>query len=97
VAGGIALAGKGNILYNCNGPACNAEGKETADRSRAFGTASTALFSVGIVGLASGFVLIATAPRTAHFDKAPPAPTGFTPTVSGSPRQGALIGLKRAW
>ena len=97
VAGGVALAEKGSLIYNCDGPACNADGIAAADRARAFGTASTVLIVGGAVALATGFVLVLTAPSAPRFDRAPRPARRWTPTFAAVGNDGAVGLMEGAW
>jgi hypothetical protein len=60
ITGGIALAKKSSLdgpPYNCVDGACPAEAQPVIDSSTAFGNASTAMFVVGGVGVATGIGL----------------------------------------
>jgi hypothetical protein len=68
ITGGLAIGEKGTVDDNCDGPACNQEGKDAADAVKDLGLVSTIGFVAGGAALATGVVLVLTAP-----DEAPSA------------------------
>jgi len=90
ITGGLAIGGKSTMDDNCNGEACNHEGKEAADETQALALVSTIGFPVGLAGLAAGTALWLLSPSQ---DGA--AATGrlqVEPLVSQS-----MIGVRGTW
>ncbi len=90
ITGGLAIGGKSTMDDNCNGEACNHEGKEAADETQALALVSTIGFPVGLAGLAAGTALWLLSPSQ---DGA--AATGrlqIEPLVSQS-----MIGVRGTW
>jgi hypothetical protein len=91
IMGGLTLGKKSTIDDHCDGPRCDAEGKDAADSAQTTGLVSTIGFGVGIAGLAAGTVLLLTAPK-----KQEASARGWTPTIALGPR-GAGAGVQGAW
>ena len=64
VSGGMAMRDAAIVRANCEGAACNAEGKHAADRGQTEALISTIAFSVGITGVVAGVVLLATGKKS---------------------------------
>lgn len=58
VTGILVLGKKSTIDDNCNGSACNAEGKSAADSAKTLALISTVGFAVGVVGVGGGTYLL---------------------------------------
>jgi hypothetical protein len=58
VTGVMVFAKKGTISDNCDGPACNTQGKSAADSAQTLATVSTVCFGVGIAGAGTAIVLM---------------------------------------
>jgi hypothetical protein len=58
VTGILVLGKKSTIEDNCDGTACNAEGKSAADSAQTLALISTVGFAVGVVGVGSGTYLL---------------------------------------
>jgi hypothetical protein len=89
VTGVLVLDKKSTVREDCTGRACSAAGVAAAHSGQTLATVSTASFAVGLVGLATGAVLVLTAPR-AHIAQA-----GFravAPLVA-TDRHGAWAGV----
>jgi hypothetical protein len=57
ITGGLAIGKKSTMDDNCDGEACNHDGKEAADEAQALALVSTISFPVGLAGLAAGTLL----------------------------------------
>jgi hypothetical protein len=57
ITGGMAIGEKSTMDDNCDGEACNHEGKVAADEVQALALGSTIGFTVGLAGLAAGTLL----------------------------------------
>ena len=80
LTGSVAIDRKSTVDDNCNGFACNHEGKEAADEGQALALVSSISFPVGLAGLAAGAVLWLF------------APTEDEPAASGGLRVEPLVG-----
>jgi hypothetical protein len=87
VAGGVALAKKGEVSDHCRGEECDSTGKRAADAGQSAATVSTVAFGLGLVGLGTSLVLLLTSDTEAS------ASTKLRPNVSvGADR--AFAGLE---
>lgn len=74
IAGGLAMHQASIVKANCDGPACNPNGKEAADQGRTEALVSTIAFGVGVAGVATAVLLLTTgksrntAPESAKLD-----------------------------
>ena len=107
VAGGIGVAGlavgtvtglmsmskKKIVDDNCSGAVCNEQGVSAADDGKTLGTISTVGFGIGIAGLATGVVLLLTAPKAESKES---SGRSWQPTVFASQRA-ASVGLLGSW
>jgi hypothetical protein len=92
VAGGLALGKKQVVDENCPELQCqNEEGWAAVDDANAFATVSTVGFAVGLAGLATGAVLVLTAP-----DKKNEASVRAE-LRAGAFRDGIAVGVKGAF
>jgi hypothetical protein len=92
VAGGLALGKKQVVDENCPDLQCqNEEGWAAVDDANAFATVSTVGFAVGLAGLATGAVLVLTAP-----DKKNEASVRAE-LRAGAFRDGIAVGVKGAF
>lgn len=66
VTGVLVLGKKSTIDDNCNGNACNADGKSAADSAKTLALISTVGFAVGVVGVGSGTYLLLSADSNAR-------------------------------
>jgi hypothetical protein len=90
ITGIVTLTTKSTVTANCDGPACNQEGFDAAQRAKALGNASTATFVIGGALVTAGVVLYLTAPRT------PTKQTGLRLGIA--PRHdGALLIARGVW
>jgi hypothetical protein len=94
IAGGLALGKKQVVDDNCPDLICNKTGSAALDSGKVLGTVSTVGFGVGLAGLATGAVLVLTAPggKTERSAKAE-----VRAGVLGAGASGALLGLKGAF
>jgi hypothetical protein len=87
IAGGVALAKKGEVSDHCRGEECNSTGKRAADAGQSAATVSTVAFGVGLVGLGTSLLLLLTS------DTGTSSSTQLRPNVSlGADR--AFAGLE---
>lgn len=94
VTGALTLGKKNAIQKNCLGTHCNDEGKAAADSSKTLGLMSTIGFGVGAAGLATGVVLLLSAPRAPKTGR---ASRWVTAEVFDASPNGALMGVKGAF
>jgi hypothetical protein len=93
VTGAMVLGKKGTVSENCNGAACNAEGKSAADSGKTLGTVSTVCFGVGLAGAATAVVLLLTEPKG---EGSPGARARWAPVV-GTDGASGLVGARAVW
>jgi hypothetical protein len=94
IAGGLALGKKSIVSENCPDLQCNEEGLAALDSGKTLGTISTVGFAVGLGGLATGAVLVLTAP-TGNAGERPKAVVRAG--VLGAGTSGALLGITGAF
>ena len=96
VTGGMAFGERAKVLDNCVDTVCNAEGKDAADKTQTLGNVSTAGFVVGGVAIATGVVLLLTAPSD---EQEPEARSGWRLLAGGSAgdHAGGFVGLQGSW
>jgi hypothetical protein len=78
ITGGVVLAKKSVANEHCQGTACDAEGQRAVDTGRTLGWVSTIAFGVGIIGVGTAIVLLATGSSSA-------SPSGARVVVTGTP------------
>lgn len=91
VAGLVSMSKKKTVDVNCDGSSCNDEGKSAADEGKTLGNISTIGFGVGIVGVATGVILMLSTPKTDESNN-----VGWQPSAFAS-SDGALVGLHTRW
>jgi hypothetical protein len=97
VTGGLVFAEKSTISDNCNGPRCNAEGKDAGDTAQGLATVSTIGFALGGVGLATGAILWLLAPDgPSSADGDGHGDTAWRPFI-GDCAAGAIVGVEGVW
>jgi hypothetical protein len=94
IAGRLALGKKGIVDENCQDLRCNEEGLAALDSGKTLATVSTVGFAVGLAGLATGVVLVLSAPsgNAGESGKAQ-----VRAGVLGAGTNGPLLGLEGAF
>jgi tetratricopeptide (TPR) repeat protein len=90
IAGAFALQRKGIVDEECDATRCSAAGLAAVESGRTAGTFSTAGFAIGLAGLATGAVLIFTAPDE---KKPQSANAEFWAGVAGAEPHSVLVGM----
>jgi len=96
VMGGLALGKKAVVKDNCMGVFCNHAGKEAADAGKRFALVSTVGFGVGLAGVVTSIVLIATAPSAPSAAARAPS-RRLTGDVWSTDQGGTVLGVRGAW
>lgn len=91
IAGGLAIAKKGVVDENCDGPRCNQAGFEAANSMDTLGTVSTIGIGVGAAGAGAGLVLFLTEPE------APKVGARASEAARGGARSGVTLTLRGAF
>ena len=92
VTGVVVLSKKASIDDNCEGHACNPEGKRAADSAQAWATVSTLSFAIGVAGAGTAVVLLLTRPKSTG------GPESARWQVSaGLDASAAWAGARRSW
>lgn len=97
VMGGLALGKKAIVKDNCTGTFCNHEGKLAADSGKKLALVSTIGFGVGLAGVATAIVLIATAPSGPKSAAARPPQKRVSADVWSAGQGGTVVGIRGAW
>ena len=94
ITGGLALGKKQTVDERCPDLRCDAEGLAALDSGKTLGTVSTAGFVVGVAGLATGIVLLLTAPGGKAEES---TRAEVRAGVLGAGTTGAVVGMKGAF
>jgi hypothetical protein len=101
IAGAVTWGQKGTIEKNCADGYCNEAGESAADVAGTMGAVSTVAFPIGLAGVVTAVVLLATEPDSARVGSGPRPRIAERPTpliiVGTSGRPEGYVGAMWTW